>query len=106
MGKFRIKIVPWWASDKWVNLKYSTNGIFWHTIQESYYDALENQYYMNPITSHYSNSDTLIKRFQTIEEVKEYETKQRKIVNMENDSIRKREMEEEKKKREVYKRFG
>ncbi len=106
MGKFRIKITPWWASDDWAQFKYSTNGLFWKRIYSSEYNILDERYYMTPLTTHYSSSESTMLQFNSIEDVRKYETEQSAIVNRENARIREYERQEEVKKNAFYKRFG
>lgn len=73
MGKFRIKIIPWWVSDDYVQFKYSTNGIIWYKIHHSKRDVLDNYFYMEPLTIHYTDAERTVAKFQSINDIRNYE---------------------------------
>lgn len=105
MGKFRIKVIPWWASDDYVQFKYSTNGIIWHKIRHCEREVLDDWYYMEPLTVRYIYAESTVAKFQSIDDIRKYEQLEKdKLVkrNAEIDAYNKRKKAE---KEAVYKRF-
>lgn len=106
MGKFRVKIVPTWFSDTYAILKYSTNGIFWKKLYTYDYDILDEWCYMSPRTFHFSNSESVIKQFKSIEDILRYEKEQELKVIAHNKEISKLNKEIKKSKQDIYKKYG
>lgn len=106
MGKFRIKVIAWWVSDDYVQLKYSTNGIIWRKIRYSERDILDNWYYMKPLKISYKDAERTVAKFQSLDDIRKYEQIEKDILvkcNAEIDANNKRIKAE---KKEVYKRFN
>lgn len=105
MGKFRIKVVSWWASDDYVQLKYSTNGIIWRKVNSCTREILNNRYYMRPLTISYKDAERTVAKFQSIDDIRKYEQDEKdKLMkyNAEIDAHNKRKKAE---KEAVYKKF-
>jgi hypothetical protein len=105
MGKFRIKITAWWASNEYVQFKYSTNGIIWRKIYKCEYEILDEWYYMQPLTTHYSNSESTIAKFKTIDDIRKYEQEEKQKLIKYNADIDARNKRKEAERKAVYKRF-
>lgn len=106
MGRFRIKISSWWASNDWVQFWYSTNGIIWRRVHTLEYDILDEWYYMVPLTVSYRDAEYYIKKFSTIEAIREYEREDRARCNKENQRIKDWNDRKDAERKSVYKRFS
>ena len=106
MGKFRIKISPWWASADYIVLKYSTNGIFWKSVKCYNYDIVDKWCYMSTKISPFNMAETLLSKFKTIDDVKIYEEKERQKVIKHNSEISERNRKHKEKRDNVYRQFS
>lgn len=106
MGKFRIKVIAWWASDDYVQLKYSTNGIIWRKIRHSERDILDNWYYMKPLKISYKDAERTVAKFQSLDDIRKYEQIEKDKVTQYNAEIDANNKRIKAEKKEVYKRFN
>lgn len=106
MSRFRIKISSSWFSEDFIVLRYSTNGIFWKSIKCCEEGILENWYYMVTMTSHFSNAEHLLKKFNTLEKVKQYEADEIAKLKKYNADIRERRSKHKENRNNVYKKYG
>lgn len=106
MSKFRIKVSPWWASDDYIILKYSTNGIFWKTLKNYEYDVLDKWCYMTTKVSHYTNAEYLINKFKSLEDIIKYEEEEEGKVITHNNEINARNKIKKQEKQKVYKKYN
>lgn len=106
MGRFRIKITPWWASNEYVHFKYSTNGFIWHKIYSREYDILSNKYYMKPLIAGYDNAERIISKFNTLDDVRNYEQEEEQKMISHNNNVDAKRKWHEAKRKAVYKKFG
>ena len=106
MGRFRIKISKSWFSDDWMLLRYSTNGIFWRSVEELGYNRTEERCYMRVKTSRVENAKDLLEKFNTLEKINQYEAEQRNQVNEENAEISERKRRHRETRENIYNRYG
>lgn len=106
MGKFRIKISSWWASSDYVQFKYSTNRIIWKRIYACEHNIMDGYCYMRPLTTHYSNTESTIHRFNCLDDVLKFEKLERDKVNRHNNDRIRIEKQQSADRKSVYKRFG
>lgn len=106
MGKFRIKIKSAGFSKDYIVLRYSTNGIFWKSVKEYEYDLLDNWYYMTTKIRHFSNAEHLLKKFSTLEKIKQFEAEQKDIVRKLNAEISERNRKDKENRKSIYRRYG
>ena len=106
MGRFRIKISNSWFSDDFIVLRYSTNGIFWKSVKCCKHEILENWYYMETQTSHFSNAKHLLEKFNTLEKVKQYEANELASLKKFNAEITERRRRHKENLKNIYKQYG
>lgn len=106
MGKFRIKISESWFSKDYIVLKYSTNGIFWKTIQEYEYDVLDEWCYMVTKTASFKNAEYLLSKFKTLDDVIKYENEEKQRVDKQNKAISERNERHIKERNDIYAKFS
>lgn len=106
MGKFRIKIREWWASDEFANIIYSTNGIIWNKIKNCEYDISDEWYYMKPIKIHFTNCESYIKKFSNIDDIHKFEQKEKERMDKYNDEITKQNNRKKLERQKVYNKLG
>jgi hypothetical protein len=104
MGKFRIKIKSSWFSEDYVELRYSTNGIFWQSVK--CYEETCEACYMSTMTVHFRNAKELLSRFNSIEDVKRFEEDDRARVMKRNSEIEKSNRMHKEERANVYKQFS
>lgn len=88
MGRFRTKIRKSWFSDDFIVLKYSTNGIFWKSVKTCEQDILDRYWYIEERTAKLHDAESLIKEFNTLKKVKEYEANQIEYATRRNEEKR------------------
>ena len=106
MGKFKIKIASSWFSEDFIVLKYSTNGIFWKSVKSYDYDILDEWCYMLTKTTHFSNAETELSKFKTLEDVKRYEEAEREKVIKHNSEISEKNKRHKEKRNNIYKQYS
>jgi len=106
MGRFRIKITPWWASNDWVQFKYSTNGIIWRKIHTLEYDYIVQWYFMVPLKISFQNAEQYINKFSSIEAIREYERIEREKCDYQNNIIEQGNKMKAAERKSIYNRFG
>lgn len=106
MGRFRIKIRGCWFSKDFTEVRYSTNGLFWKGVKECKYDTINQSYRMETKIIHFSDVEEFMNQIDTIEKVNKYESEQRDNVIKYNKKIIEEEINNEKKRRYVYKQHS
>ncbi len=106
MGKFRAKISPSWFSDTWISLRYSTNGIFWKSLRACERGFGSDWYFMETESFHYSNAGEILKRFDSIEKIKEFEAMEQAEVDRHNDAETKKRKEDKAAKKVIYDKYS
>jgi len=87
MGKFRIKISTYGFSDDFVKFRYTTNCVFWKNVKGYKYDILENHCHMTTKIIHFRDAENFLSKFKAIEDVIEYEKKEKQRVIEHNKEI-------------------
>jgi len=106
MGKFRIKISSSWYSKDYIILKYSINGFFWKAVKKAEYDILDNWYYMVNLSSHFSNAENLLNKFNSLDKIKKHKEEANGIITQLNRGITEMNERHNKNRRNAYKQFG
>lgn len=105
MSKFRIKISPWYASDDFFTVKYSTNGIFWKTLKQYKYDVLDEWCYMVSAIFNYTDAEYIMSKFKNMEDIIKYEETERKRVIDHNKEIKDKRKRVKETKKLIYKKI-
>jgi hypothetical protein len=105
-GRFRIRISSSWFSNDFIVLRYSTNGIFWKSVKEYEYDSYYEWCYMVSLTRRFQESEYLLEKFNTLEKIKQYESKQREKVKNENAKISDKNRKNKENRKNIYKKYG
>jgi len=106
MGKFKIKITQWWASENYVHIIYSTNGIFWHKIKNCEYDFSDEIYYMTPICISFDKCESLLQSFNCLDDIKKYEQEEKDRMIYCNNQIYKKRKQKQDELKSIYKRIN
>jgi hypothetical protein len=103
---FKIKICRSWFSDKFAVIRYSTNGIFWHTIKEYDYDYVEERPYFSNMLIYISDVPNVISRFKSLADIKNFEDEELKRVINHRKEISARNKKEKEQIKNIYKKYS
>ena len=106
MGRFRIKIQSSWYSKDRIVLRYSTNGVLWKTIKQCEYEMFEEIYVMTNKTTHFSQAECLLQKFNTIEKVKKYDAIEKQATIKFNLEISNKNKKNKEDRIEIYKKYS
>lgn len=103
---FKRKIKKTWFSDDFINLRYTTNGIFWKNLKTCEYFTIEDYYEMVDKIFSVDNAKYIFEEFDTIEKIRQYEADNKNKVVKLNKQISERKKIKEEKKKNIYKKYG
>ena len=81
-------------------------GIFWKSIKEWEYDVERKRCYMKTKISSIKNAKYYLKRFDTLEKIKQYESEQKNKVRKHNAEIADRNRKHKEYRKNTYKQYG
>lgn len=106
MSNFKTKICSWWVSDDYVILKYKVNFFFWKTLKRCEKDLLDGNYYIVDYVTHFTNSEFVINKFKSLQDIKNYEAEQLRFLIENNKEVKRKRNEIKNMKNEIFKKYG